>query len=155
MGPLNNQRQLKVVQDMIEQARLQGASVQELGVIPDMRGYREGYFQRPTLVLGPSHSLDVVREEQFGPVLPIMPFETEEQGIGFANDSRFALCSSVWSRPSLIGSMRRSTACSRQHRSLQVSEPREQSGGTVNVTAPSSRREGSRNRATHRERLTA
>jgi len=97
MGPLNNQRQLKVVQDMIEQARLQGASVQELGVIPDMKGYREGYFQRPTLVLGPSHSLDVVREEQFGPALPIMPFETEEQGIGFANDSRFALCSSVWS----------------------------------------------------------
>lgn len=97
MGPLNNPRQLQVVKDMIAQARQRGADVREFGTIPDVGLYREGYFQRPTLVLDPEHSLDVVREEQFGPVLPIMPFDTEEEGIALANDSRFALCSSVWS----------------------------------------------------------
>lgn len=93
----NNARQLKLVKDMIDQARQQGADVREFGVIPDMALYRDGHFQRPTLVFDPSHSLDVVREEQFGPVLPIIPFDTQEEGIALANDSRFALCSSVWS----------------------------------------------------------
>lgn len=97
MGPLNNARQLKVVTDMIAQARQRGADVREFGSVPDPDLVREGHFQRPTLVLDPEHSLDVVREEQFGPVLPIMPFDTEEEGIALANDSRFALCSSVWS----------------------------------------------------------
>ena len=46
----------------------------------------------------PAPSLDVVREEQFGPVLPILPVDSDEQAIAFANDSRFALCSSVWTQ---------------------------------------------------------
>lgn len=96
MGPLNNARQLKVVQDMIAQARERGSNVQEFGSVPDPDLYREGHFQRPTLVFDPDLSLDVVREEQFGPVLPIIPFDTQEQAIALANDSRFALCSSVW-----------------------------------------------------------
>lgn len=96
MGPLNNPRQLQVVRDMIQQARERGADVREFGAVPDQALYRQGHFQRPTLVFDPDPSLDVVREEQFGPVLPILPFDTQEQGIALANDSRFALCSSVW-----------------------------------------------------------
>lgn len=96
MGPVNNARQLKVVTDLIAQARSRGAAVHELGVVPDEALYREGYFQRPTLVLDPDVSLDVVREEQFGPVLPIIPFDTEEEAIALANDARFGLCASVW-----------------------------------------------------------
>jgi acyl-CoA reductase-like NAD-dependent aldehyde dehydrogenase len=96
MGPLNNPRQLQVVRDMIQQARERGADVREFGAVPDPALYRQGHFQRPTLVLDPDPSLDVVREEQFGPVLPILPVDTQEQGIALANDSRFALCSSVW-----------------------------------------------------------
>lgn len=96
MGPLNNARQLKVVTDLIAQARARGAQVRELGVVPDEAMYRDGHFQRPTLVLDPEPSLDVVREEQFGPVLPVIPVDSEAQGIALANDSRFALCASVW-----------------------------------------------------------
>ncbi len=96
MGPVNNAKQLKVVTDMITQARAAGADVQECGRVPDEALYNDGYFQKPTLVLDADPALDIVREEQFGPALPIMPFESDDEVITKANDSDFGLCSSVW-----------------------------------------------------------
>ena len=96
MGPLNNEKQLRVVTGMIEEARAAGADVRESGQLGDEALYRRGYFQRPTLVVGPDPRLRVVREEQFGPVLPILPFDTEQEAVALANDSEFGLCSSVW-----------------------------------------------------------
>ncbi len=96
MGPLNNAGQLRIVQDMIAQARAAGAEVREYGQVPDAEMYDEGYFQRPTLIHNPDPSLNIVREEQFGPALPIIPFDTEDEAIAMANDSRFGLCSSIW-----------------------------------------------------------
>ena len=97
MGPVNNARQLKVVTNMIEEARAKGANVRECGQVPDEGLYRGGgYFQKPTLVYDADPCLSVVREEQFGPVLPIMKFKNDNEAIAMANDSRFGLCSSVW-----------------------------------------------------------
>lgn len=96
MGPVNNAKQLRVIQGMIEQARSAGADLKELGNVPDEELYSNGYFQKPTLVYDPDPGLDIVKEEQFGPALPIMPFDTEDEAIAKANDSRFGLCSSVW-----------------------------------------------------------
>lgn len=96
MGPLNNKSQYNIVKAMIEQAKQAGAQVLELGDVPDQKMYDDGYFQKPTLVINPDPSLDIVREEQFGPVVPIIPFDDDEQAISFANDSEFGLCSSVW-----------------------------------------------------------
>ena len=96
MGPVNNAKQLKTVTDMIGQARASGAEVRECGHVPDEALYRRGYFQKPALVVNPDQSLDIVAEEQFGPALPIMPFDTEDEAIRRANDSRYGLCSSVW-----------------------------------------------------------
>ena len=97
MGPVNNASQLKVVTDMIEQARSKGAEVIESGTVPDEALYKGGgYFQRPTLVLDADQDLNVVREEQFGPVLPIMKFKTDDEAVALANDNAFGLCSSVW-----------------------------------------------------------
>src|SRR5690606_34245124 len=79
MGPVNNQKQLKVVTDMLAQARNHGATVRECGQVPDEDLYRNGYFQKPALVLDPDPQLDVVREEQFGPILPIIPFDDLDQ----------------------------------------------------------------------------
>lgn len=97
MGPMNNARQLKVVTDMIAEARARGQDVVELGQVPDADLYTHGYFQRPTLVINADPALSVVREEQFGPVLPILPFDTEDQAVAMANDDPFGLASSVWS----------------------------------------------------------
>ena len=97
MGPVNNAKQLKVVTDMIAEARAKNAEVRECGQVPDEELYSGGgYFQRPTLVLDADQSLSIVREEQFGPALPIMKYKTDEEGIALANDSEFGLCSSVW-----------------------------------------------------------
>lgn len=97
MGPMNNAKQLKVVNDMIAEARARRQNVSELGQVPDPELYGKGYFQRPTLVIGADPSLSVVREEQFGPVLPILPFDNEEEALAMANDDQFGLASSVWS----------------------------------------------------------
>lgn len=98
MGPVNNAKQLKVVTDMIAEARASDAEVLECGQVPDEALYNGGgYFQKPALVLDADPSLSVVKDEQFGPALPIMKFSTEEAAVALANDSVFGLCSSVWS----------------------------------------------------------
>ena len=98
MGPVNNAKQLKVVTDMLAEARAKGADVKECGQVPDEELYRGGgYFQKPTLVYNADPSLSIVRKEQFGPCLPIMKFSSEKQAIAMANDSEYGLCSSVWS----------------------------------------------------------
>lgn len=97
MGPVNNARQLKIVTDMIAEARAKGADVKECGQVPDEALYAGGgYFQKPVLVYDADPALSIVKDEQFGPALPIMNFSTEDEAIALANDSEFGLCSSVW-----------------------------------------------------------
>jgi acyl-CoA reductase-like NAD-dependent aldehyde dehydrogenase len=97
MGPLNNKKQLNIVKTMIDEARSAGADIKEFGTVPDEDLYSRGFFHRPTLVFNPDRALSVVQDEQFGPVLPIIPFENEEEAIRQANETEFGLCSSVWS----------------------------------------------------------
>lgn len=97
MGPVNNAKQLRVVTDMIAEARAKGADVKECGQVPDEALYNGGgYFQKPALVYDADPALSVVKDEQFGPALPIMKFGTDEQAVAMANDCEFGLCSSVW-----------------------------------------------------------
>jgi len=96
MGPMNNERQLRVVQDLIEDSRACGATVHELGQITDEDLYSRGYFQRPTVVTHCDPNSRIVQEEQFGPIVPILPFDSDDDAIQYANDTEFGLCSSVW-----------------------------------------------------------
>lgn len=96
MGPLNNRKQLGIVQGMIAEARSAGSEVKEFGSVPNAELYAQGYFQKPALVFRPEPGLSVVRDEQFGPVLPVIPFDDEAEAVRLANDSDFGLCSSVW-----------------------------------------------------------
>ncbi|XPF93276.1 aldehyde dehydrogenase family protein [Colwellia sp. RE-S-Sl-9] len=96
MGPLNNKKQYSIVTSMIQEAKDAGAEVLELGQVPDQALYNKGYFQKPTLVLNPDINLRIVKEEQFGPAVPIIPFDTIAEAISLANDSEFGLCSSIW-----------------------------------------------------------
>lgn len=96
MGPLHSPMQKKFVDELIAEAKASGAQVMEFGELPggDMAG---GNFVRPTIVVNPPVNLRVVTEEQFGPVIPIIPFDTEEEAIRMANDTWAGLAGSVWS----------------------------------------------------------
>ena len=96
MGPLNSARQRDYVTELREEARSDGADVIEGGQYVGVDA-EEGNFMRPALVLDPDHDLRIVTEEQFGPVLPVIPYDDEEQAITEANDTWSGLCSSVWS----------------------------------------------------------
>jgi acyl-CoA reductase-like NAD-dependent aldehyde dehydrogenase len=96
IGPVNNPGQVKFVQSLVDDARQRGCQVIPLGKIIDEDMFAKGYFMRPMLVLGAGYKDPVVVEEQFGPVVPIMPYDTEDQAITEANDSIYGLTSSVW-----------------------------------------------------------
>ncbi|MEZ3159356.1 aldehyde dehydrogenase family protein [Microbacterium sp. BWT-B31] len=95
MGPLHQPAQKAFVQEIIQEAKDAGADVREYGTLPggDLEG---GNFLRPALVIDPDPALRVVTQEQFGPVIPIIPFDTEEEAVALANDTWGGLCGSVW-----------------------------------------------------------
>ena len=95
MGPLHSPVQKAFVDELIEEAKASGAEVREFGELPggDLAG---GNFVRPAIVIDPDPTLRVVEMEQFGPVIPILPFDTEEEAVAAANATWGGLCGSVW-----------------------------------------------------------
>ncbi len=95
MGPLHTERQRDLVVELVSEARTAGAEVREAGSFacdPD-----SGHYLLPSLVLDPGRELRIVTEEQFGPTLPVIPYDDEAEAIALANDTWSGLCSSVWS----------------------------------------------------------
>jgi len=95
MGPLHSPAQKVFVDALIKEAKDSGAKVLEFGELPG-GDLKDGNFVRPAIVVNPDLKLRVVTEEQFGPVIPIIPFDTEEEAIRMANDSWAGLAGSVW-----------------------------------------------------------
>jgi acyl-CoA reductase-like NAD-dependent aldehyde dehydrogenase len=98
MGPLHSRRQLEYVQELTAEARESGAEVREFGEPAEGADISRGNFLRPSLVLDPADDARVVVEEQFGPTLPILPFDDEDDAVARANDTWAGLASSVWTQ---------------------------------------------------------
>ena len=92
MGPLIEERAVKAVAEKVERAVQQGATL----VCGGKRADGKGYFFEPTLLTDTDNSMDIMKEETFGPVLPVATFDTLDQVIALANDSEFGLTSSVY-----------------------------------------------------------
>jgi acyl-CoA reductase-like NAD-dependent aldehyde dehydrogenase len=92
MGPLQNKAQFERVKGFLEDARQNGTIVAGGGVLE-----REGYFVQPTIVRDIPDNARLVREEQFGPVLPVLRFTDIDDVVARANDTEFGLGGSVWS----------------------------------------------------------
>lgn len=91
MGPLTFERQVKIINDQLQDALEKGAHIVYGGKI-------DGMFMEPTVVVDVDHTMKLMREETFGPVIPIMKVDDETHAIQLANDSKFGLGAYVWSR---------------------------------------------------------
>ncbi|PLT35632.1 aldehyde dehydrogenase family protein [Bacillus sp. V5-8f] len=96
IGAVNNKNQVQYVQGLIDDAQSKGAEVIKLGKILDPEIFEKGYFLQPTVVLGADSHDPIVVEEQFGPTVPIIPFDHEDEVINLHNESIYGLTSSVW-----------------------------------------------------------
>jgi acyl-CoA reductase-like NAD-dependent aldehyde dehydrogenase len=95
MGPLHSPTQKKFVEKLIADAKAAGADVREFGELPT-GDLATGNFVRPALVVNADPSLEVVTLEQFGPVIPILTFTTEDEAVAAANNTWAGLAGSVW-----------------------------------------------------------
>jgi len=93
VGAMTNERQLLIVEDHVGDAIARGAKVRTGGHRLKSAG---GWFHQPTVVTGVDHSMKLMRDETFGPVLPIMTFKTDDEAIRLANDSIYGLTASVF-----------------------------------------------------------
>jgi succinate-semialdehyde dehydrogenase/glutarate-semialdehyde dehydrogenase len=95
IGPMATHSQLKVVEEQIEDSVKKGAQVlyggEKIESLP-------GYFFQPTVISKVNHSMKIMQDETFGPTLPIMTFSEPEEAVSLANDSRFGLTASIWTR---------------------------------------------------------
>jgi len=93
IGPMANEEQLATMEAHVQDALAKGAKVLCGGRRPP--GLR-GYFYEPTVLVDVNHTMKIMTEETFGPALPIMPFDSEDEAVRLANDSCFGLTASVW-----------------------------------------------------------
>jgi acyl-CoA reductase-like NAD-dependent aldehyde dehydrogenase len=94
MGPLVDKNQFEVVSGFIQSAIEEGAKL-ELGGVPEYQT-GQGFFMSPTIFSEANHQMRFVQEEIFGPVLAVMSFDTEEEAVALANDSKYGLGAAIW-----------------------------------------------------------
>ncbi|HUY22659.1 MAG TPA: aldehyde dehydrogenase family protein [Acidimicrobiales bacterium] len=126
IGPLVSATQLERVRGYIKKGIDEGATLLTGGAeAPE--GLEKGYFVRPTVFTNVTRDMTIAQEEIFGPVLSIIPFDTEEEAIDIANDTVYGLAGGVWA-----GDKEHAERVARRLRTGQV----EVNGGGFNPLAP-------------------
>ena len=74
------------------------AVIRKVGGLANPELADKGYYVQPHIVKTRNNDLPIVQLEQFGPVIPLIGYDTEEQALAWANANRFGLCSSIWSK---------------------------------------------------------
>ena len=98
VGTLVSQKQRERVLDYIAVGRDEGAELVVGGTVPDDPALADGAYLLPTVFDNVHNEMRIAREEIFGPVVGIIPFDTEEEAIRLANDTPYGLSGSIWSR---------------------------------------------------------
>ena len=98
MGPLVSAAHMAKVLAYIEIGKKEGATLACGGKRPEGAAFARGNFVEPTIFTGVRPEMRIAREEIFGPVLSVLPFDTEEEAIQLANDTEYGLAAGVWSQ---------------------------------------------------------
>lgn len=98
MGPQAHSEQLEKTLRYVDIGRSEGAQLLAGGQRVSAPGLSDGYFVAPTVFGEVNNSMRIAREEIFGPVVSLMPFDTEEEVIGIANDTEYGLTAGLWSK---------------------------------------------------------
>lgn len=99
LGPIISPSQARVITQQIAQAVTRGAKVLTGGEILCLGG---GLWMKPTVIIDVDHSMDIMTQESFGPLIPIMPFLTQQEAIAYANLSHFGLSGAVFGADSEV-----------------------------------------------------
>ncbi len=126
LGPLVSAAQQQRVRDYITKGIDEGARIIAGGITPP-EGLEKGYYVTPTVFSDVRNDMTIAQEEIFGPVLSIIPYDTEEEAIAIANDSSYGLAGGVWASTD-----EKAFEVARKIRAGQV----EINGGAFNVFAP-------------------
>ncbi|MBV9310004.1 MAG: aldehyde dehydrogenase family protein [Solirubrobacterales bacterium] len=96
IGPMISQEQFEAVRELVDDAVASGATLRCGGPVSSPAGLEAGHFYAPTVLTDVTHEMRIMREEIFGPVLPIIVVDSEDEAVELANDSTFGLGASVW-----------------------------------------------------------
>jgi len=97
LGPVANKAQFARVQSLIASGLQEGATLVTGGLGRPARPFGAGYYVRPTVFMDVRNEMTIAREEVFGPVLSILPYDSEDEAVEMTNDTRFGLSSYVTS----------------------------------------------------------
>ncbi|MBK6402595.1 MAG: aldehyde dehydrogenase family protein [Rhodocyclaceae bacterium] len=100
MGPLSSRKQLETVERYVDIGKAEGATVACGGHRLTGAQYDKGCFFAPTVLTGVTNAMRVAREEIFGPVLVVIPFDSDAEAVAIANDSDYGLAGSIYSTDS-------------------------------------------------------
>jgi acyl-CoA reductase-like NAD-dependent aldehyde dehydrogenase len=100
IGPLIHEHQLRTVEQHIEDALARGARL--LAGTERLKSLGPNFYA-PTVLADVNHEMRIMREETFGPVLPVMAFDSDAEAVRLANDSEYGLAASVWTRDRVRG----------------------------------------------------
>ncbi len=95
VGPMVSREQYEIVRELVDDAVASGATLHCGGPL-ELPEYPDAAFYAPAVLTGVTHDMHIMREEIFGPVVPIVTVGSEEEAIALANDSEFGLGASVW-----------------------------------------------------------
>lgn len=98
VGAIISQSQVDVIDGYVQSARKEGATIAVGGEVAKVDGFEGGYWYAPTVITDVTNDMTVAQEEIFGPVVVVMKFKDEKEGIRLANDTKYGLAAAIWAK---------------------------------------------------------